>query len=315
MQQTTFPFVAMVVDDASTDGEQDVIAAYVEEHFDTQDSDIAYKKETDYAHITFARHKTNKNCYIVVLYLKENHYSKKLSYKKLEYLSQWRDNTKYEALCEGDDYWIDPLKLQKQVDFLENNPEYGMCYTKAQCYIQLEGKHKKVFGGPSEQFEDLLNGNTIPTLTVLLRAYLFKKYQEDIHPEKYSWMMGDYPMWLWIAYNSKIKFIKDVSGIYRILETSASHSTDILKQERFINSSFDMLHVFAEKYSYRSLRYIEDRRYRALMSNALLFGNSEKAINSFRNIKETTYKDYMKLIISLSSILRFILRKLRYNYD
>ena len=150
MQQTTFPFVAMVVDDASTDGEQDVIAAYIEEHFDTHNSDIAYKKETDYAHITYAQHKTNKNCYIVVLYLKENLYSKGLHDKKLEYLSQWRDNTKYEALCEGDDYWIDPLKLEKQVDFLENNPEYGMCYTKVKSFNQEKNQYTKVWGGPKE---------------------------------------------------------------------------------------------------------------------------------------------------------------------
>ena len=43
---------------------------------------------------------------------------------------------KYMAICEGDDYWTDPLKLQKQVDFLEDNSEYGMCYTKVQYYHQ-----------------------------------------------------------------------------------------------------------------------------------------------------------------------------------
>ena len=77
MQQTSFPFITMVVDDASTDGEQDVIRTYLNKHFDTQNSDVAYHKETDYAHISFAQHKSNKNCYIVVLYLKENLYSKK----------------------------------------------------------------------------------------------------------------------------------------------------------------------------------------------------------------------------------------------
>lgn len=125
MQQTNFPYVVMVVDDASTDGEQEVIRKFVSEQFDTNDASVAYEKETDYAHITYAQHKTNKNCYIAILYLKENHYSQRKP--KMPYLAEWRDYVKYEALCEGDDYWIHPQKLQMQVDFLEENREYSMC--------------------------------------------------------------------------------------------------------------------------------------------------------------------------------------------
>ena len=75
MQQTDFPFVCTIVDDASTDGEQDVIRKYVEEHFDLSIDGVSYERETDYAHIIYAQHKTNKNCFFVVLFLKENHYS------------------------------------------------------------------------------------------------------------------------------------------------------------------------------------------------------------------------------------------------
>ena len=114
MQQTNFPYVVMVVDDASTDGEQEVIRKFVSEQFDTNDTSVAYEKETDYAYITYAQHKTNKNCYIAVLYLKENHYSQRKT--QMPYLAEWRDYVKYEALCEGDDYWIHPQKLQMQVD-------------------------------------------------------------------------------------------------------------------------------------------------------------------------------------------------------
>ena len=70
MQQTSFPFVCTIVDDASTDGEQDVIRKYLEDNFDFSEGSVAYHKETDYAHITYAQHKTNKNCYFAVLYLK-----------------------------------------------------------------------------------------------------------------------------------------------------------------------------------------------------------------------------------------------------
>ena len=86
MQQTSFPFVCTIVDDASTDGEQDVIRKYVEENFDFSEDSVAFHKETDYAHITYAQHKTNKNCYFAVLYLKENHHSQKKP--KLPYLEE-----------------------------------------------------------------------------------------------------------------------------------------------------------------------------------------------------------------------------------
>jgi len=136
MQQTNFPFVVMVVDDASTDGEQEVIKKFVAEQFDINDTAIAEGKETDYAYITYARHKMNKSCYIAALYLKENHYSRRKS--KMPYLVEWRNNIKYEALCEGDDYWTDPLKLQKQVDFLEENPEYTLTCHRYDIYDQEE---------------------------------------------------------------------------------------------------------------------------------------------------------------------------------
>ncbi|MEE0962065.1 MAG: hypothetical protein U0L54_05930 [Bacteroidales bacterium] len=136
MQQTNFPYVLMVVDDASTDGEQEVIKKFVSEQFDTNDTSVAYEKETDYAHITYAQHKTNKNCYIAVLYLKENHYSQRKS--KMPYLAEWRDYVKYEALCEGDDYWIDAQKLQKQVDFLEENENYVLVCHRYKIFDEEE---------------------------------------------------------------------------------------------------------------------------------------------------------------------------------
>ena len=127
MQETKFPFVCTIVDDASTDGEQEVIEGYLKEHFDLEDKAIVQQEETDDYVRTFARHKSNYNCYFVVLFLKYNHYSIKKN--KKQYFQE-RLVSKYVAICEGDDYWIDPLKLQKQVDFLEKNSSYNMVYTK-----------------------------------------------------------------------------------------------------------------------------------------------------------------------------------------
>ena len=100
MQQTSFPFVCTIVDDASNDGEQETIKQFVEDNFDVHDISVAYEKDTDYGHIMFAQNKTNKNCFFAVIYLKENHYSQRKG--KARYLIEW-NNAKYMALCEGDD--------------------------------------------------------------------------------------------------------------------------------------------------------------------------------------------------------------------
>lgn len=122
MQQTKFPYIAVVVDDASTDGEPEVIKRFLEKEFDMAS---AVQDETDDFVKVVAKHKTNVNCTFVVVFLKYNHYS--IKKRKLPYFKEWHDNAKYIALCEGDDYWTDPLKLQKQVDFLEEHEEYSLC--------------------------------------------------------------------------------------------------------------------------------------------------------------------------------------------
>ena len=125
MQKTDFPFVAAIVDDASTDNAQQVITDYFEKNFDTSDSSIAFEEETDYGRVLFARHNSNNNCFFAIVLLKDNHYQQKKS--KLTYLSRWIENAEYIAICEGDDYWTAPSKLQKQVRCLDDNPEYIIC--------------------------------------------------------------------------------------------------------------------------------------------------------------------------------------------
>ena len=124
-QETCFPAVYIIVDDASTDNEPQVVRDYFTENFNTQDSTIAFQEETEYGEILYAQHKINKNCFFVILFLKENHYSQKKS--KAPYLSRWVDKSEYIAMCEGDDFWTDPLKLQAQVDFMDEHEEYSLC--------------------------------------------------------------------------------------------------------------------------------------------------------------------------------------------
>ncbi len=248
MQQTSFPFVCTIIDDASTDGEQQVIQNYIETNFSLSDDNTVYRKETDDYQLVFAQHKENCNCYFLVIYLKYNHFS--INKSKAPYLEEWTD-TKYVAICEGDDYWIHPGKLEMEVAFLEANRDYGLCYTGIGVKNQKTGKvsKKTMYNYPSTiGFWELLITNRIGTLTVLYRKVLGNKYFEEINPVSHNWKMGDYPMWLWFGMESKIKRFDIVTSVYRISSGSASHAVDENAQTDFLKSVMDIKLFFMDYY-------------------------------------------------------------------
>jgi len=191
IQETNFPYICTIVDDASTDGEQEVIRNYVSDNFDISDASGAYEKDSDYGHVTFARHKINKNCYFAVIYLNENHYSKRKP--KIPYFKEWDDQVKYVACCEGDDYWTDPLKLQKQVDFMEEHLDYSLCCHRYKIYNQNEGTWgddyvKKLFeespdGFSFGNYENLNKAWITKTMTLVYRRSCMNN--EDLNKYRY----------------------------------------------------------------------------------------------------------------------------------
>lgn len=138
MQETDFPFVATIVDDASTDGEPQVLREYFYRFFNHENSEVAFQEETENGTILYAQHRVNKNCYFAIVLLKENHYSQKKS--KLPYYNRWSDCAEYIALCEGDDYWTDSRKLQKQVDFLDTHSDYSLCCHRFRIFNEGTGE-------------------------------------------------------------------------------------------------------------------------------------------------------------------------------
>ncbi len=244
MQQTDFPFVCVIVDDASTDSEPEVIRNYLQENFDLEDKSVCRNEDSDDYVMTFARHKDNHNCYFAVYFLKYNHYSIKKT--KMPYITEWT-NTKYIALCEGDDYWIDPFKLQKQYDFLESHSEYGLVYTafRENRNGVLSEVIKNDFGDDCLREYLSHKRGIIATASTMCRADLYLKREINSNLP-----MGDVPLWIQLMHASKAKFLDDVTTVYRILGESASHSRNFRKKMLFGKSAVQVRRFYAEKYGF-----------------------------------------------------------------
>lgn len=314
MQQTSFPFVCTIVDDASTDGEQEVIRKYVDDNFDLSEGSVAYHKETDYAHITYAQHKTNKNCYFAVLYLKENHYSKHKD--KSPYLKDWRDGVEYMAICEGDDYWIVPDKLEKQVEFLDENEDYVMVHTDFDLVDGIRNHYKEKYtDGHYLPYGLYDNGYNIGTMTVLFRKLVYDRLPKYFNDKK--WMMGDKPLWYELAHEGKIKYINQVTSKYRILTYSASHSSDLNRQLQFIEDGIEITKFYADKYNIQLNTDFKDKAYYVKVMKNICKLEGKKHANKYllAAIKSSHYSNKLLLfyICTLSPFFKKSIIKI-FNY-
>ena len=301
MQKTKFPFLAVVVDDASTDGEQEVLWDFINNELDTTSFQ---KDETDDYVRLVSPHKTNKHCIFIFVLLKYNHYS--IRKAKEPYFKDWEEKTKYFAICEGDDYWTDPLKLQKQVDYLERHPECGLVYTNSKILNQKEGKFKDTKLPRQADFETLLFSSPIMTLTTCFRADIYNKYSYDIPMDK-TWQMGDLPLWLYIASQSEIKYLPDVTSVYRMLNNSASHFNSLDKSVSFCLSSYKIRCFFAEKYNRQQfIKKICIHHINELMKLAVSYDKSLSVHTAKTAIKDSVFspKVWIKIILYSTSFGR-----------
>jgi len=206
-QQTDFPFLCVIVDDDSKDGEQEVIRQYLRDHFEPAE-DWGCAADTPDYNLTLARHRENKNCYFAVYLLKYNHYS--INKPMKTHYREMVSGVKYLAFCEGDDYWTDEHKLQKQTDVLDANPHVTMVYTNFHIVDgdnkPTERPHIKNFPRRSHSGDNLPTlfhyGNYVMTLTTMYRyevlqsdAFKNCSYSIDFATTLAAALVGDF-IWL-----------------------------------------------------------------------------------------------------------------------
>ena len=217
MQETSFPFACVIVDDASTDGEQEIIKSYLIRNFDVDNKAIALEEETDDYKMVFVQHKTNKNCFFVVYYLKYNHFTAKKP--KRPYFNKSIDSD-YVAMCEGDDYWIDSHKLQFQVDFLESHPDNSGCIHAYRRDSYQKGDmvstevHKYPQTRESIPVEEVICGKRQFCATA---SWLYRSSAIEDYPDWASKApVGDKPLKLVLFSKGAIGYIDQVMSVYRV---------------------------------------------------------------------------------------------------
>ncbi|PVX46615.1 glycosyltransferase involved in cell wall biosynthesis [Flavobacterium sp. 103] len=184
MQKVDFDWELIIAEDCSTDSTRAIILEYKEKYPD-----------------------------FVKLILQE---------KNVGAAKNWLDlmavpRSKYVAYFEGDDYWTDPLKLQKQVDFLEANPEYVMCTHTAEEKNEITNSSiifPNIKDDTAKYIEDYIINNLTATCSLMFKA----EYLEPIPKWFNEILFGDLALMLLIFYrsNKKMMILKDCMGVYRV---------------------------------------------------------------------------------------------------
>ncbi len=288
MQQTDFPFVAVVHDDASTDKSADIIREYVAKYPDI----------------------------IQPYYETENQYSKgTLS----QVMNEAVDATgaKYIALCEGDDYWTDPHKLQKQVDFLESHPDYGFVGTRYRILKDGQILECETIPAPYELngewelygdiFESVaIYGPPARTCTMVYRKQLLVDYRSTIY--------GDYLTEAVLASQSKFARLSIETACYRVHSGSLTQSKRMrvdyaeffVGERRILNRLFPDVCHFDEA-------ELTDYVLYAKLKDAIMCGNYTSARTYKKQLTTDKYrrKTYCRFLLGY---LTFLLLKRTLNH-
>lgn len=283
IQETTFPIEILIHDDASTDRTPEIIRSYQSKHPDLIKP---------------------------ILQVKNQYSSRGFGFLgDLFAIAQG----KYIALCEGDDYWTDPLKLQKQVDFLEANPEYAICCHNALIVDSRSDKtqkYKKIYYAQSLKqiitLEDLiLNEGVgyIPTASTVFRATSISNI-----PGFFSQLlMGDYALYLLATRSGNIRFIDQVMSAYRINDASLLSTLSRQPQSFLWEKHVKFWKLFANSQILCNTRDVEKRLIFSI-KKAVIFSLHENQFNVFKHLVIFSLERYRfsGLLILLRAVIAFL---------
>jgi glycosyltransferase involved in cell wall biosynthesis len=208
-QQTSFPFEIVIGDDHSTDGTSQIVDQYAAQYPDL---------------IKVVRGKTNGGPQPNSIRILEN------------------SQGKYMAALEGDDYWIDPLKLQKQVDFMEQNPDFAICFTNTRVEFFENNEEPFLLNSNIEkdvfELKDLIAETEVWFMGTATLFYTMSSIF-PVQPWFHKTKSGDIPMIMLAARHGKIKYLPDVTAAYRRHAAGASN-TDHKDDAKFLENRIMM---------------------------------------------------------------------------
>jgi len=275
-QEHDYAYEIIVGDDYSTDGTRDILHAFKEKYPD-----------------------------IITLILNE----KNMGLIKNYFNVVRHCSGKYIMQCAGDDYWL-PGKVALQIPFMEANPDVAMCCTWVRVWNErIQRVSLKPVGGVCHSFERLLfKGNNIFAVTICIKSICLSQYIQEIQPERKTWVMEDYPIVLWVSLEYKIRCIDKATAVYREFENSASHSTDVNKLEKYIDSANEIRLFFAKLSSITIPHDLENEKYLTLAYVSLKNNNYNSYKRYVSMCTEKTIKTNIKKLIAKSHILFQIYR-------
>ena len=289
IQETNFPFEILIHDDASTDNTANIIREY----------------EKAYPHI------------IKPIYQKENQFSKFVNIFSKYQIS--RAKGLFIAMCEGDDYWINKLKLQKSVDFLENNKDYSAC---AHDVVVIDENNKlkeeTLFGNYHEDLltiDDQIKYNNLPSLSLVFRKKCFDP-ELFIKLKKNNKYIGDIQLKSMILSQGKIKYFKEKMGTYRWINSGGESFSSQKRYIILLDSIYAYLNVYQYLLSNKKNKLLDYKLYELIKEYISLCkkNNDKEAVNKLcLNLQER--KVYKKLLLNyiMISLTPKFLRKYLYR--
>ena len=269
-QQTNFPFEIVIGEDESTDGTRDICIEYAKKHSDKIRLLLRDRKIS-------CIHKKNGNLI--------NSFNGIFTTKSCR--------GKYIALCEGDDYWTDPYKLQKQVDFLEANPSYSGCYHDTMVTYMNDDRPEHLF---REQLPQFLNAEDTIALFAPFHtsSFLFKKESYTFEPFLLKVKSRDMALFSIVASKGMLGKVEGVMSVYRKHEGSTTNS--IIHKKSFHKDRIELVkflnrfHQF--KYRDKAKQVIAVRRQiiREQRNNSMLLASIKKTLSVCKKVVEKSLK-------------------------